>query len=86
MPRPQFLNILSPDGFTISRDEFYINMDKAREAFETWKDRFQAQGYYSSNKGRISLDDLEECCTLVEIPFIEVLNLKKQKFFKSLQR
>jgi hypothetical protein len=60
--------ILSPDGFTIdSQVNFYPSMKKVKEAFESWKKRYEAQGYYSSaSYGRIPLDVLEEYCTLIE--------------------
>jgi hypothetical protein len=37
-------------------------MKKAKEAFEKWKQRYTKQGYYSSNRGRIPLNDLEQYC------------------------
>ena len=60
-------DILSPDGFSIDFSATYSSMKAAKKAFETWKKRFEAQGYYSSNSGRIALEDLEEYCTLVEL-------------------
>jgi len=38
-------------------------MKKAKEAFNKWKERYVIQGYYSSNRGRIPLSELEENCT-----------------------
>lgn len=56
--------VLSPDGFTIDfAKAYYTSRRKAIEAFQIWKERFQNQGYYSSNSGRISLDELESYCT-----------------------
>jgi hypothetical protein len=61
-------NILSPDGFSISRDETYTSKKKAIEAFNEWKKRYEAQGYYSSTKyGKIHLSDLEDYCQLIEL-------------------
>lgn len=60
-------NILSPDGFSIEFNKTYSSIEKAKKAFENWKKRFEAQGYYSSNGGRINLEDLEQHCTLVEV-------------------
>lgn len=60
-------DVISPDGFSISFTDTYKSVEKAQEAFENWKKRFEAQGYYSSNRGRIPLDELEEHCTIVEI-------------------
>jgi hypothetical protein len=60
--------VLSPDGFTIDREKpYYVSKKKALEAFENWKKRYEGQGYYSSNRGRIPLDDLQDYCTLKEI-------------------
>ena len=56
--------VLSPDGFTIEFDRpYYTSKEKAFEAFDKWKKRYEVQGYYSSNNGRISLDELENYCT-----------------------
>ena len=53
--------VLSPDGFTIEFDRpYYTSKEKAFEAFDKWKERFRRQGYYSSNNGRIPLEDLED--------------------------
>lgn len=58
--------ILSPDGFDISFDKTY-SIDEILPAFEEFKNRYKAQGYYStSNRERINLDDLQDYCTLVE--------------------
>jgi hypothetical protein len=56
--------VLSPDGFTIEFDRpYYTSKEKAFEAFDKWKKRYEHQGYYSSNNGRITLDELENYCT-----------------------
>lgn len=60
-------NVLSPDRFAISFSDTYESIEEAKGAFENWKKRFEAQGYYSSNSGRIPLDELEDHCTIVEI-------------------
>ena len=60
-------NILSPDGFAIRREKTYPTLDDAKAEFELWKKGYEQQGYYSSNRGRIPLDELEENCTLVEV-------------------
>ena len=53
--------VLSPDGFTIEFDRpYYTSKKNAIEAFDKWKERFRRQGYYSSNNGRIPLEDLED--------------------------
>lgn len=60
--------ILSPDGFSLERDVIgYTSRKKAMFAFNQWKERFSAQGYYSSTKyGRIPLEDLEDYCQFIE--------------------
>ncbi len=58
--------VLSPDGFTIDFGKaYYPSMEKAKEAFQKWKERYQTQGYYSSNFNRIPLDELEQHCTFL---------------------
>jgi hypothetical protein len=62
----KLFNILSPDGFNISMENFSTKED-ALKFFSEWKKRFEKQGYYSSNHGRIPLDELEDECCFVEI-------------------
>ena len=60
--------VLSPDGFTIEFDKpYYISKKKAFEAFDKWKERYKLQGYYSSNNGRIPLEDLEDYMNIRQI-------------------
>lgn len=60
--------ILSPDGFPIERDKaYYRTLDELHTAFVIWKERFVLQGYYSSNRGRIPLDNLLEECIVKKI-------------------
>ena len=60
--------VLSPDGFTIEFDKpYYTSKKKAFEAFDKWKERYKLQGYYSSNNGRIPLEDLENHCSIKTI-------------------
>jgi len=35
--------------------------------FKAMKKRYERQGYYSANNGRINLKDLENFCTLVKL-------------------
>jgi hypothetical protein len=56
-------DVISPDGFSIHPTDVYENKEKAIEAFNNWKKRFEHQGYYSSNNRRIPLNELEEHCT-----------------------
>jgi len=73
--------VLSPDGFTIEFDKpYYTSKKKAYEAFDKWKKRYEAQGYYSSNNGRIPLDELEEYMTIRELD-----GGKKKKLPKHLE-
>jgi hypothetical protein len=60
-------DLLSPDGFSIERDVTYSSKKAVKEAFEKWKKRYESQGYYSSNYGRIDLKYLAEECSLVEV-------------------
>ena len=60
--------VLSPDGFTIEFDRpYYISKKNAIEAFDKWKERYKLQGYYSSNNGRIPLEELEDYMTIHQI-------------------
>lgn len=60
--------ILSPDGFPIERDKaYYRSLNALHTAFVLWKERFREQGYYSSNRGRIPLEDLLDYCTIKKI-------------------
>ena len=54
-------NILSPDGFTISMEDFNTPEEAENYALE-WKEKFRNQGYYSSNKGRILFDEILDHC------------------------
>jgi len=47
-------------------------MDAAKAAFTEWAKRYKSQGYYSSNKGRIPLDELEENCKFPEANYTEL--------------
>lgn len=59
--------VISPDGFPIDFETRYYNsFEEAEEAFEKWKERYSRQGYYSSNKGRIPLEDLKNHCKIGE--------------------
>lgn len=56
--------VYSPDNFTIDPNYgYYTSKKKAMDAFEQWKQRYERQGYYSSNDyGRIPLDSLQSYC------------------------
>ena len=59
-------NIISPDGIPIHQDRTYTNGEVLLE-FSKWKKRFEIQGYYSSNSGRIPLNELDDYCEVVEV-------------------
>lgn len=59
--------VISPDGFPIDFEiRYYDSFKEAEEAFEKWKERYSRQGYYSSNGGRIPLEDLKSHCKIGE--------------------
>lgn len=60
-------DVISPDGFSIHLTDTYPTKKAAWDAFEEWKKGYEAQGYYSSNRGRIPLEDLADFCSLVEV-------------------
>lgn len=67
MAKKKRYDVISPDGFSIHFSDTYKSVEEAEEAFEVWKKRFEMQGYYSSNRGRIPLDELKEHCRIVEV-------------------
>jgi hypothetical protein len=60
-------DVLSPDGFPIDREKTYSNKKECIEAFDLWAKRFETQGYYSSNNGRIDLRDLQHYCDIIPL-------------------
>lgn len=60
-------DVISPDGFSINFSGTYKSVEDAQKGFKNWKKRFELQGYYSSVRGRISLDELEQYCRIVEV-------------------
>lgn len=64
----KYFDIISPDGFSISRDEYWRSPKEAVSALMEWRKGYKRQGYYSSVKfGRIHYDDIPDFCTLVEV-------------------
>lgn len=59
--------VLSPDGFTIHPTDTYPSLKKAKKALDTWQKGYKRQGYYSSNTGRIELEDLADHCTIQDL-------------------
>lgn len=60
-------NVLSPDGIPIYRELTFNSVEDAGEALDKWVERYQAQGYYSSNNGRIPVEQLALHCKLTTI-------------------
>ena len=67
MAKKKQFDVLSPDGFPIHFSNTYPTKEEAMNAFFEWKKQYERQGYYSSNKGRIPLDELEIHCEIIEI-------------------
>lgn len=59
-------NVLSPDGFTIDPEKTYSTIEQAEKAFNEWAKRYERQGYYSSNNGRIPLNELLQNCKIIK--------------------
>jgi hypothetical protein len=58
-------DVISPDGFSIDRVKLYKSEEEAKKAIKDFVKRYEHQGYYSSNRGRIPLDELPERCKIV---------------------
>lgn len=63
--------IISPDGFPTQMEPFSCEgggLEKdVKKNFNKWKERYEIQGYYSSNNGRIPLEDLEYYCSIQKV-------------------
>jgi hypothetical protein len=64
---PWVYDLLSPDGFSISAVEVYASKEAVEKAYTKWAKRFESQGYYSSNNGRIPLIELRGKCTRIKL-------------------
>lgn len=60
-------DVISPDGFSIHFSKTYATREDAINSFNDWKKQFEMQGYYSSNSGKIPLDELGHYCKIVEV-------------------
>jgi hypothetical protein len=60
-------DVYSPDGFAIHREETYPSREVAEQKLQEWVKRYEFQGHYSSNKGRIPLEELASRCKIVQI-------------------
>jgi hypothetical protein len=57
--------VLTPDGIRIEPNKTsYPTMNKAKNALELWIRKYEVQGYYASNNGKISLNELERNCQI----------------------
>jgi hypothetical protein len=65
MKKNQSYRILSPDGIDISHDKWKYKESEVKPALEAFAKRYERQGYYSSNNGRIALEDIADCCEVV---------------------
>jgi hypothetical protein len=60
-------DVLSPDGHSIDSGDYYKSPEEAGEELDKWIKNFEKQGYYSSNHGRIPLEQLALHCKLITI-------------------
>jgi hypothetical protein len=65
MPKLQKFRILSPDGFDIRMDKANYTEKQVPKELEDFTKRYERQGYYSSNRGRIPLEDIADYCSVV---------------------
>lgn len=56
------ISALSPDGFEVNPTKEYATEEEAWNEIDKWMRRYERQGYYSSNNGKIPLDKLKENC------------------------
>ncbi len=70
--QPKEMVILSPDRIPIHPEETYKTLGEAMTALWKWIERYEIQGYYSSNDyGRIRLEELHQLCTIELIENLE---------------
>ena len=67
MPKVQKFRILSPDDIDIRMDKFEYTKKQVPQELEDFAKRYERQGYYSSNRGRIPLEEIAEHCSVVLI-------------------
>jgi hypothetical protein len=67
MPKSEKFNVLSPDGFPISREPF--NSEKeAQAAIPKWCEQYQEQGHYTTaDRERIPVNDLPNHVKVVSV-------------------
>jgi hypothetical protein len=67
--RTDMYDVLSPDGFSITPDKVYPDLESAHAAAVAFAERFQFQGFYSTaQRERIPLTDIAGRCRVVEVP------------------
>jgi hypothetical protein len=71
-------DVISPDGFSIHPSDTYSSKPAAEKALKEWMKRYERQGYYSSNRGRIQLSELADHCKIIPVE-----KAKKGKRLKS---
>lgn len=69
VPKRKRYDVISPDGFTIRIGvPPFTSITQRNRYFQQWKNRFKAQGYYSSvQHGKIDLLDLSDFCEWIEL-------------------
>lgn len=60
-------DVISPDGFSINRNGYYKTKKEAEKAKAEYPNRFKQQGYYSSIRGQIALDELPNYCRIIRL-------------------
>lgn len=67
-----YFQVISPDGIEIMPDLEHETREPAVQEYVQWTKRFERQGYYSSNRGRIDLQDLHSFCKMGEYRYNEI--------------
>ena len=67
MAKAKYYRILSPDGIDIRHDKFKYKESEVEAELKAFAKRYERQGYYSSNNGRIHLEDIVDYCTIVAV-------------------
>lgn len=67
MAKKKTFDVLSPDGFSIHHSDTYKSIEEAQTATTNWIKNYERQGYYSSVRGRIPLDEVASCCRIIEV-------------------
>lgn len=62
----KIFQVYSPEGFGIMGSKTFSSPEEAKRQYDQWAKRFEKQGYYSFNFGRIPIDELERSCVFKE--------------------